>query len=263
MSLDDESIFEDNDDDVFNSSNKPTPSYSNSGQGGVPGYLRSALERYISENPQIKNSYTSFKEEKSALTEFISVFTLFDGMLIKIPPAKSHGAVTRTLLAVLDEATEGRVQRCYNAFQFEPNLISMHLNLSLVSDVHTALLESGKELTEVTQLAFVYLTNLAEIYSFCIKKMSERYIEACQLANLNPDLGIIEHGIRIESDFAFAMGSRTTQILSHFRYGDVAEVSALYEASTRRSFVKYFVPLLLDYSSDKVEAVKAHVAAET
>lgn len=260
MSFDDDDIFSGNDDDVFTSPSKDTnTNYTNS----VPGYLRSALERYIKENPKAQESFTRFNST-SSLIKFIKTFELFQDMLVKFNSYPSTGPLLRSVVSVLDKNNDGLIQRHFNALRHEPTLLNLHLNLSLVSSTHQAILDKlsldGKE--NVDSLVFLimeHLADLADIYSCCIREISQIYIESCELAGIEPDTKIIEFGLRSEGDMAFVTSLRTTQILSHYEYGDVSAYTSLYEESTRKNFVKYFIPLLFFDESQAAETLTHHI----
>lgn len=253
----DESLFEGDDDDIFQT---PQTSSEPSIRGHVPGYLRDALNRYVKENPHIKESFTTYKDT-SHLVQFMDRYTLFETVLVKIGPETATGPLARSIVSVLDTAVEGSVQRRYAAYVLEPVFIGLHLNLMLISEIHQAIIDLDKQITSVALDFVSYLEALAEIYSHSVRYYTTKYMEACQLAGIQPDMKLIQFGLKDEGDFAFATSMHTTQAQSHYIHGDVSSITSMYDISIRKNFVKYFVPLLLlESEAHAKEAMKDHFA---
>ena len=251
----DDSIFEDNDDDILKSSS----SSESSSRGPIPGYLRSALERYVQENPQARESFTQFKET-SNLFRFMNNYMTFEQMLIKVHPQPSTGPLLRSVITALDEALEGKVQRLYAVYSLEPIFIASHLNLSMISDTYQAIVDANVPIDEPVEQFLEYLTVLSDIYSFTVRDTATKYYVACERAGIEPDTNLIEYGVKKDADFAFSMSSHTTQLLAHYQDGDVSSITTRYESSGRSGFLKFFLPLILSTSDQIVEIPKENVA---
>jgi hypothetical protein len=253
MSFDPDEIYNQNDDDIFSSpTSSATSSSSSSQRPQLPGYLSAALSRYVKEHPEFLNSFGNFKKETD-YSVFIATASIFERILIKIYPKKSQGPLIRSILSVLDEITEGAVQRRFQAYQFEPLLLSLHINLLIINGTHQAILDAPNAPTKLSNQILEHLRTLSEAYVYSINYLSEQYIEACDLANIPYDENLIKFGIKTESDFSFACSIDTSQVLAHYQYGDITDLSNLYEASTREAFIKHFTNIVFFAPSETVE----------
>lgn len=254
---DDDDIYSGDDSDVFESS-APQPDVTIGGKN-VPGYLRDALTRYIQENPQISESYTEYKDD-SDLTTFVRLYSIFTRPLAPVYLPEPTGALGIAIFGYLNDTTEGTIQRIYRVYELELNLIRLHGNASFIDAVYQAIVDSNTELCAPSQMFMQYALSLHEATWHCLRHTSDQYRDACELAGITPDEKVIEFGIKENADFAFALGERTTQVLAHYKYGDISQIAKMQEESTRRLFIKFFLPLVTRSREEIVKLLQENVA---
>lgn len=254
---DDDDIYSGDDSDVFESS-QSQPDVTIGGKN-VPGYLRDALSRYIQENPQISESYTEYRDH-SDLTTFVRLYSIFTRPLSPMSTLEQAGALGYAVFSYLNDASEGSLQRIYRAYELELNLIRLHGNASFIDHVYQAIIDSNTELCNPSQMFMQYALSLHEATWHCLRHTADQYREACELAGINPDEKVIEFGIKENADFAFALSEHTTQVLAHYKYGDISQIAKMQEESTRRLFTKFFLPLVTRSHEEIVKLLKENVA---
>jgi hypothetical protein len=225
---DEEEIFGSNDDDILA---KPAPSSGHTQSiplgKGIPGYLASALQRFVDENPDIVNQAYG-RDGGRTVPVPVSLYNELSSILTDITDKNLRMPSFRAVLQILDTMTEGHLQRLTAAYELERMLLAMHECVYTINNLYMYIMGSDKTPTTDSVQFTNYLAIYLEIAMFSIEDIKARYENACSFAGIEPNTQLAEFGICEFADFAFAQGFNSFyNVKSHHVMGDTTALLAI------------------------------------